>query len=178
MKLFSIIYRCLGVIIFCILLSDASGQNAKKEIPIIQTRKTCGLLCLEKVYETINGEKLAELINYNPINFKGLMQVAKQIGLEPNSVQLSLQDLETIGYPAIMHFKNEHFVVLLESDNEMFKIYDPLSGNQTVDPEYLGNQWSGKTMAFNPSTKVNQLDLIEGKFTFGFTNGTPQGPPQ
>jgi len=179
MKLFTIKYGFLSVIFLCMFLSDALGQKVQDEIQLKQTHKTCGLLCLEYVYKTINGEKLTEPVNYSPISLNGLIKTAEELDLEPYAVKLGYKVLMIVNAPAILHFDDGHFVVYENCMDEEIKIYDPNIGQTTISEKTLLNKWSGKAIVFHSLLDSDELCAETIKSTLGFYD-TPsvQGPVQ
>ncbi len=92
----------------------------------------CGPSCLYMVSEhhgrSFSIEKLRELteIGKEGVNILGISDAAEKIGFRTQAVQLSLADLKTkIKLPCILHWSQNHFVVLYKIKRNAFYVSDP-----------------------------------------------------
>lgn len=177
MKYTFIHYKFIGIIFLSLILSSVFSQNPQYLKELKQAKKTCGMLCLENVYETINAEKLSPQINYSPINFTGLISVAKKLGLESYAVELSIQNLKSLKQPVVLQLNDEHFVVAKAYRDGKFHIYDPNLGDVFSDITKLANQWNGKAIVFETIDDCEKLDATTNKTVFGYHNEIPPAVP-
>jgi ATP-binding cassette, subfamily B, bacterial len=92
----------------------------------------CGPSCLYIIGKhygrSFSIEKLRELteIGKEGVNILGISDAAEKIGFRSQAVQLSLNDLkENIKLPCILHWSQNHFVVLYKLKKNAFYISDP-----------------------------------------------------
>ncbi len=92
----------------------------------------CGPSCLYMISKhygrNFSLEKLRELteIGKEGVNILGISDAAEKIGFRTQALQLSLNDLKTnIKLPCILHWSQNHFVVLYKIKQNAFYISDP-----------------------------------------------------
>jgi ATP-binding cassette, subfamily B, bacterial len=92
----------------------------------------CGPSCLYMIGKhygrNFSIEKLRELtqIGKEGVNILGISEAAEKIGFRTQALQLSLNDLkENIKLPCILHWSQNHFVVLYKIKKNAFYISDP-----------------------------------------------------
>jgi ATP-binding cassette, subfamily B, bacterial len=92
----------------------------------------CGPSCLYMIGKhygrNFSIEKLRELteIGKEGVNILGISDAAEKIGFRTQAVQLSLNDLkENIKLPCVLHWSQNHFVVLYKIKKNAFYVADP-----------------------------------------------------
>lgn len=108
----------------------------------------CGPSCLYivcKFYkQAISIEKLRELseIGKEGVSLLGISDAAEKIGFKTLPVQCSLSELSNdIKLPAILHWGQEHFVVLYKIKSGSFYISDPASGLVKLSQKEFIAKW-------------------------------------
>ena len=153
------------VLIFIIIIgynfSIAQQKNTYSTIDTFSTAipdKTCGVLCLENILKTIKPETHLEdiaSISYNPISIHYLLELTKQYFENAQCCNLSFSDLPSIKKPAILHLKQEHYIVLHNIENNKYRIYDPLFGYLTYSEEMLSAKWTGYIITLDKIKNIN-----------------------
>jgi len=107
----------------------------------------CGPTCLRMVakyyghnYKLHTLRQLCE-INREGVSLLGISSAAEKIGFRTLSVRLSFEDLKKSGFPVILHWRQEHFVVLYKIKKNGFFIADPASGLIKLDETEFCNNW-------------------------------------
>lgn len=107
----------------------------------------CGPSCLymvSKHYGSVTSidslRKLAE-IGKEGVSLLGLSDAAEKIGYRTQGVQPTLQQLETVKLPAILHWGQYHFVVLYKVKRNKYYIADPAAGLFTLTKAQFQQQW-------------------------------------
>ena len=108
----------------------------------------CGPSCLFiicKYYKAnISIEVLRELteINKEGVNLLGISDAAENIGFKTLPVQCNLHELKNdVKLPAILHWKQDHFVVLYKIKNDHYFISDPAKGLIKYSEEEFRQDW-------------------------------------
>ena len=127
--------------------------------------KDCAPACLKiisKYYEKdISIEFVRDLCETTRIgtNLENLSRAAENIGFRTLGVQLSLDEIEQAPLPCILHWSQDHFVVLYKISKNTFYISDPARGLVRYTPEEFLKHWIGKQAT--PKTKQGIALLIE-----------------
>jgi ATP-binding cassette, subfamily B, bacterial len=111
----------------------------------------CGPSCLYMIGKhygrSFSIEKLRELteIGKEGVNILGISDAAEKIGFRTQAVQLSLSDLKNnIKLPCILHWSQNHFVVLYKIKRNAFYVADPgKSLLKYTEKEFVGQWLSG-----------------------------------
>jgi ATP-binding cassette, subfamily B, bacterial len=108
----------------------------------------CGPSCLYMIGKhygrNFSIEKLRELteIGKEGVNILGISDAAEKIGFRTQALQLSLNDLkENIKLPCILHWSQNHFVVLYKIKNNVFYISDPGKSLLKYSENEFVQQW-------------------------------------
>ena len=123
----------------------------RKKIAFIKQKDSmqCGLACLGMI-TSIYGKaySLSFLSQYchasaDGISMLGIIQGAKALGLESMAVKISTEQLMSIGRPCILHWDQNHFVVMYntEGKGKSFCIADPAKGKYRVSEQELIRHW-------------------------------------
>ncbi len=107
----------------------------------------CGVACLAmlcgyfgKIYS------LAFLGNYcqptkSGISLLGISQAAANLGLQSESMLLANNELRSLSSPCILHWNQNHFVVLSEIKKHRYHILDPGKGRMVLDETEFNRHW-------------------------------------
>jgi ATP-binding cassette, subfamily B, bacterial len=104
------------------------------KISYIQQRDAmdCGPTCLAMVCRfygknfAVQGLREKAEIGKDGVNMLGISQAAESIGYRTQAVQLSVEELSTMArLPCILHWDQNHFVVLYKARKNKFIIADP-----------------------------------------------------
>ncbi len=93
---------------------------------------------------SFNIEKLRKLteIGKQGVSILGICQAAEKIGFRTNAVQSTLQELTTdIKLPCILHWNQNHFVVLYKAAKSKFTIADPAKGILKLSKKEFEQSW-------------------------------------
>jgi ATP-binding cassette, subfamily B, bacterial len=119
----------------------------------------CGPTCLRMICSYYGKDYSLEYfranahITRNGVSLNGLSQAAEKVGLKALPVKLTFQQLvEEVPLPCILHWNQEHFVVLYDikeksffNKKEMLVIADPGHGLVKVDKETLLKSWQSSS---------------------------------
>lgn len=113
--------------------------------------KDCGPTCIKIIarYYGINISiqdlrSLSETTREGS-NFLFLSKAAKKIGFHTLSVKINFKNINEVHLPCILHWKNEHFVVLYKVSKGNFYISDPAFGRLRYSTEQFLKMWTGSS---------------------------------
>jgi ATP-binding cassette subfamily B protein len=111
--------------------------------------KDCGPTCLKTIAKhhgkTLNIQTLRSLseTTREGSNLLTLSDAAEQIGFRTLGVKLSINKLEEVPLPCILHWNNNHYVVLYKIKKSKFYISDPAHGLLEYNEQDFLKFWIG-----------------------------------
>lgn len=148
--------------------------------------KDCGPSCLKIVAKhygkTVAIQELRELSETVRIGstLQGLSNAAEHIGIRTLPSKLSFDQLNEVPLPCIMHWNNNHFVVLYKVKRDTCYISDPAHGLLTYTKKEFLNHWIGNNadettlegvaLLLEPTPKFydNEFESTKDKLNFTF----------
>lgn len=116
----------------------------------------CGAACLAMVFDhhgrSVPLALLREAcgVSRDGVNALGIVHAARQYGLEARGLKASVEALEDVPLPAIVHWEFKHFVVLERLTRAGAMIVDPASGRRRVSRAELDRAFTGVVIALTP----------------------------
>ncbi len=109
----------------------------------------CGVACLAMACAAFGCQySVCELERWcrpthEGVSLKGIADGAKALGIETKGVKATIDELAQCPLPAILHWNQNHFVVLYKVNRRgtKFWIADPAKGKYTVNREGLRKHW-------------------------------------
>lgn len=130
----------------------------------------CGITCVRivaKYYgKQIPLKVLRSLCDTSKIGISltDVINCANTIGLHTRTVMVSTQDVYKMPLPAILHWEQNHYVVLYKADirKKKFYIADPAQGKISFNENEFFNYWKGDnkngiSVLLAPSSKFSEL---------------------
>lgn len=111
----------------------------------------CGPSCLHMIAsyygKKFEIEQLREWsgITREGVTLLGIAEAAEKAGLTTAAIKVSLQELEAIPLPVILHWKQKHFIVLYKIRKGVFYIVDPSIGKMKLSKQEFLSNWLGST---------------------------------
>lgn len=111
----------------------------------------CGPTCLRMVTKhfgrNIKLQTLRELceINREGVSLLGISDAAEKVGFRSLGAKLSVADLKEAELPCILHWHQNHFVVLYKIGNNKYYMADPSSGLVTLNEAEFSGSWLSDT---------------------------------
>ncbi len=115
----------------------------------------CGPTCLRMVAKhygrNFKVQTLRQLceINKEGVSLLGISDAAEKIGFRSLGAKLSLEDLNIAELPAILHWRQNHFVVLYKIKKQKYYLADPAKGLVTLTASEFSRNW----LSINDSTE-------------------------
>jgi ATP-binding cassette subfamily B protein len=147
-----------------------------KKIKLIRQREImdCGPTCLKMVAKyygkTFSIETLRNLSQFqrNGVSLLGLSQAAEKIGFQTVGCKLSYKQISTeVQFPCIIHWNQNHFVVVESIKNNKVKIADPANTTITLTANEFIKNWittitegenAGIALLLKPSKEFYKLE--------------------
>ncbi|MBD5189624.1 MAG: peptidase domain-containing ABC transporter [Bacteroidales bacterium] len=128
----------------------------------------CGVACLAMICNHYGLCRSVDKIEKfcqptkDGISLKGISDAAQTLGLKTLGIRIGLNDLDKVNLPIVLHWNQNHFVVLYRISNKgkRFWIADPGKGKYHVSIEELKENWlvnsnnqqeKGLAMIFEPT---------------------------
>lgn len=149
----------------------------------------CGAACLSMICRHYGRRvSIPEIethchVSAEGVSLKGIGDAAAELGLSTLSVKLSQEELAECPLPCVLHWNQNHFVVLYGKDpkRKRYHIADPGKGKRTVSEEKLAEHWcgvytdgqpAGVAMLFQPTADFHKSQTVHGeKRSFRFLLG-------
>jgi ATP-binding cassette subfamily B protein len=148
-----------------------------------QDQMDCGPACLAMV-AAAHGKPYGlqylrdhSFLSREGVSLLGISEAAHKIGLQTACVRLNVEDLTEVPLPCILHWNQNHFVVLKKTrkllsfssnDQWSYKIADPAQGVISIEEETLSKCWlnedgSGIALMLNPTDEFYKAETVEVK---------------
>ncbi len=158
------------------------GLRRSRPVPLIlqQERSECGLAAVAMI-AGYHGHAVGlhvlrnqALLSSRGTNLKNLMQVAQDLRLIARPLRLEISEFEQLRLPAILHWRMNHFVVLVSSKRGKAVVHDPARGRRMVRAAELDRAFSGVAVELTPArnfdrsknhTRIRFVDFV-GSFQY------------
>lgn len=117
----------------------------RRRVPVIlqQERAECGLCCLMMIAGHFGKHPDQSVLrdrflrSGHGTTVQELLAMAGALQLVARPVRLGISEVRTLQLPAIVHWRMNHFVVLVRARRNKFLVHDPALGKRTVSgPEF------------------------------------------
>ncbi len=139
----------------------------------------CGPACLQMIFNfygnKVSIQQIREkaFLNKSGVSLLSLSNVAEAFGFEAIAAQLTIEQLlNEFSAPCILHWKGDHFVVLLEASKQKIKIADPAHGILELPISSLREFWlqegaDGVALFINYNNSIKPIsDHSSSKFYY------------
>jgi ATP-binding cassette subfamily B protein len=138
----------------------------------------CGPTCLRMVSKYYgkhySADTLRQKAGYSKqgVSLLGISETAERIGFRTRGLQISFEKLLAAPLPAILHWDQNHFVVLVSAGKKQIRIADPGEGIVTYDKQEFLHFWLSNGSAEKGATGT--LLLLEPTSDFYKNEGEEQ----
>lgn len=98
-------------------------------------------------------------------SLKDLVEVARDLRLIARPLRLELHEIECLRLPAILHWRMDHFVVLVSLKRDKAVVHDPATGRRIINKVELDTSFSGIAVELSPA---RDFDRNKKTSTIGF----------
>jgi ATP-binding cassette subfamily B protein len=92
-------------------------------------------------------------------SLRGIMLAGDQAGLDARAMKSSMDRLDELLLPAILHWEDNHWVVLYALDGDRVRIADPARGLRRVVRDEVHEKWSGWCATFRPTPRLEEAPI-------------------
>lgn len=134
----------------------------------------CGATCLRILFkyygQVVSIHKIRKFTQTtkNGVNLLGISEAAEKLGFRTYGIRLNLEQLKEVELPCILHWNQNHFVVLYKVKKGKYFISDPASGLVSYDEKEFAKNWcstkklyEGLSLLLSPGPNFYQLDEEE-----------------
>lgn len=142
----------------------------------------CGATSLRIVFkhygQLVSIHKIRKLCQTtkNGVNLLGISEAAEKLGFRTQGVRLSLHQLKEVELPCILHWNQNHFVVLYKIRKGKYYVSDPATGLITYNEKEFTYNWfstkelhEGLSLLLSPGPAFYQLDDEEPELKLGWS---------
>jgi len=139
----------------------------------------CGIASIAMISEYYgNRLSIAVLNDYCITNAHGvsllaIYNIVEKLGFKARCVRAEIEDLKHLTLPAIIHWNQNHFVVLHKCDGKKFHVADPAKGLLVYSTEEFKKGWTGPTDDHSDPKCI--IMLLEPNDHFGKINPDSDG---
>lgn len=139
----------------------------------------CGIASIAMISEYYgNRLSIAVLNDYCITNAHGvsllaIYNIVEKLGFKARCVRAEIEDLKHLTLPAIIHWNQNHFVVLYKCDGKKFHVADPAKGLLVYSTEEFKKGWTGPTDDHSDPKGI--IMLLEPNDHFGKINPDSDG---
>lgn len=140
----------------------------------------CGATCLRMIFkyygQSVSIHKIRKLCQTTNtgVNLLGISEAAEKLGFRTYGVRLSLEQLKEVELPCILHWNQNHFVILHRIRKGRYFVADPAIGLVAYGESEFAKSWystkelhSGLSLLLSPGPNFYQLD-DESELTLGW----------
>lgn len=140
-------------------MRDAVTSRRPKKVPALlqQERSECGLVCLAMI--AAHYGKHADLDELRKLHGRAsrgstladLLRTASKLQLTARPLRAEISELHRLQLPAVLHWRMNHFVVLVSFSRRRYLIHDPASGRRKVPAGEFDESFTGIVMELRPA---------------------------
>ena len=132
--------------------------RARRRLPVLLQSEVaeCGLACLAMVaaywgHDTdVAALRRRFSISLKGSTLKGLIDIARALGMKARPVRLELDELHRVPRPSILHWDMRHFVVVEWVGGGFVVVHDPAVGRRKLTLAQVSTHWTGVALELTP----------------------------
>jgi ATP-binding cassette subfamily B protein len=139
-------------------------RGRRGRVPFIQQvdEMDCGAACLAMVTRAfgrrVSLARIRQLINtgLDGTSLRSICRAGEELGLATRSVKASPQHLMAMPLPAIVHWDEYHWIVLVHVGRRHVVVVDPALGRRRLSREGFDRKWTGYAALFDYTPAFEQ----------------------
>ncbi|MFC1226226.1 peptidase domain-containing ABC transporter [Pedobacter sp. BG31] len=141
-----------------------------KQLDMMDCGATCLKMVLKHYGQLVSIHKIRKLCQTtkNGVNLLGISEAAEKLHMRTFGVRLKIDQLDEIELPSILHWNQNHFVVLYKIRKGKYYIADPSTGLIIMDKQEFSLNWfahkelhQGLSLILSPTPNFHSLDKEE-----------------
>ncbi|MFD2965792.1 peptidase domain-containing ABC transporter [Sphingobacterium bambusae] len=141
----------------------------------------CGATCLRMIFkyygQIVSIQKIRKLCQTTKegVNLLGISEAAEKLGFRTQGIRLSVDQLQEIELPCILHWNQNHFVALYKIRRGKYYVSDPATGLMVYEEKVFTNNWfstkelhAGLSLVLSPGPTFYQLGDEEAELKLGW----------
>ncbi|NID06554.1 peptidase domain-containing ABC transporter [Luteibacter jiangsuensis] len=160
----------------------ANRLGVAKRTPVIRQAEQaeCGLACIAMIlghhghHVSLRDLRERAELSSRGASLNDLMGIAGERGLRCRPLRLEMGELEQLHTPCILHWRLDHFVVLLKVSRKHAIIHDPAAGRRRLPLSEVSRFFTGIAMEAVPGNQFASLKIepaIRLRTMFRLLNG-------
>ena len=123
----------------------------------------CGPTCVRMVAKCYGKHYNADTLRHKSgfskagVSLLGISETSEKIGFRTRGVQLSLQQLKEVTLPCILHWNQNHFVVLVSLSKNKYRVADPAKRIINYSGQEFSSHWLSSESQDNRQTGIALL---------------------
>ena len=154
-------------------MPELIGRNRKVPIILQQESAECGLACVAMVaayygkHTSMHELRSTSDLSSRGATFADLLNASKQLQLNSRPLRLEISELRHLRLPAILHWRMNHFVVLISHGRRRYVIHDPATGRRKISLSEFNESFTGVALELTPQRGFRRQT---GKSTLTFSD--------
>ena len=135
-----------------------------KRVPVVLQSEAaeCGLACIAMVAAYHGHETTLRHLrrkfdtSLRGVTLKRLIEISDKLGFSSRALQVSLDQIDLLPCPAIIHWRHDHFVVMEKVNAKGVTIIDPSAGRLNVSGERFSQDYTGVALELTPNSSFKK----------------------
>jgi ATP-binding cassette subfamily B protein RaxB len=140
-----------------------------RRVPLILQSEApeCGIACVAMIasffgYRTdLSAMRLRLAPSMRGVTLKHISAIGESMNMSARGVQASLNALDKLRLPAILHWDMNHFVVLTKVSGNRITVHDPAVGKRVMPLDEASRHYTGVAMELQPAAGFKRRDERE-----------------
>ncbi|HEC8330562.1 TPA: peptidase domain-containing ABC transporter [Providencia rettgeri] len=151
----------------------------KKRTPLVLQSESseCGLACLAMISGyfgkniDITSARNIHTTTNNGMTLQEIITAFEKINMTARAARIEIDELKSLRYPTILHWKLNHFIVLVKITSHKAIIHDPSVGRRIISFHELSDKFTGFIIEAWPEQTFNKEPLTQNITIFYLFNG-------
>lgn len=150
----------------------------RKKTPLILQSESseCGLACLAMIsgyfgknIDITSARKIHTTTN-NGMTLQEIITAFEKINMTARAARIEIDELKSLRHPTILHWKLDHFIVLVKITSQKAIIHDPSVGRRIISVHELSDKFTGFIIETWPEQNFSKEPLTQNITIFYLFN--------